>query len=156
MERNQKPFLRLGNNIKHKARAKRSIEDESSFIDDSRTSLNERMERSMSSRQQKLGPIFYQEPPSIYHFSNDTGRLGINMCFKYNTFNILVLNISIQSWHNRTCSFQVVRLTVLHMVYLYLKSIGMRWEIGSGKLILLGSHCHIEGIRHFYHMYPSL
>ena len=45
-----------------------------------------RLERSMSSRQQKLGPIFYQEPPSIYHFSNDTGRLGINMCFIYNTF----------------------------------------------------------------------
>ena len=45
-----------------------------------------RLERSMSSRQQKLGPIFYQEPPSTYHFSNDTGRFGINLCYKCSSF----------------------------------------------------------------------
>ena len=28
------------------------------------------------SRQQKLGPIFYQEPPPTFYFSNDTGKLS--------------------------------------------------------------------------------
>ena len=36
--------------------------------------LNSRLQRSPSSRQQKLGPIFYKEPPAIYYFSNDTGE----------------------------------------------------------------------------------
>ena len=57
-----------------KSRTKRSIEDESNFIDDSKTSFNIRKGRSMSSRQQKLGPIFYQEPPPTFYFSNDTGK----------------------------------------------------------------------------------
>jgi hypothetical protein len=56
-----------------KSRTKRSIEDESKIIEDS---TKGRMERSMSSRQQKLGPIFYQEPPPTFYFSNDTGKLN--------------------------------------------------------------------------------
>ena len=57
-----------------KSRTKRSIEDESKIIEDLGISMNGRMERSMSSRQQKLGPIFYQEPPPTFYFSNDTGK----------------------------------------------------------------------------------
>ena len=30
--------------------------------------------RVMLSRQQKMGPVFYHEPPSIFYFSNDTGN----------------------------------------------------------------------------------
>ena len=40
---------------------------------------NPRFPRSTSSRQQKLGPIFYKEPPTIYYFSNDTGMYRISI-----------------------------------------------------------------------------
>ena len=40
---------------------------------------NPRLQRSSSSRQQKLGPIFYKEPPTIYYFSNDTGMYRISI-----------------------------------------------------------------------------
>ena len=45
---------------------------------------NFRLERSLS-RQQKLGPIFYQEPPSTYFFSNDTGKLYCNILNNFYT-----------------------------------------------------------------------
>ena len=52
---------------------------------------NFRLERSLS-RQQKLGPIFYQEPPSTYFFSNDTGKLYSNILNKfYTTFSIFII-----------------------------------------------------------------
>ena len=55
-------------------RNKRPLKNESK-IDASASSMRSRMKRSALSRKQKLGPIFYREPPPTFYFSNDTGTL---------------------------------------------------------------------------------
>ena len=67
---NKKHFLHFR---KSKTRTKRTLKDKSN-TDISTSLMSLRNERSMLSRQQKLGPIFYQEPPSTFYFSNDTGK----------------------------------------------------------------------------------
>ena len=55
-------------------RNKRPLKNESK-IDASASSMRSRMKRSALSRKQKLGPIFYREPPPTFYFSNDTGTI---------------------------------------------------------------------------------
>ena len=57
-----------------KKKKKRATQDENSNTDTPPSFVGSRMQRAILSRQQKLGPIFYQEPPTTFYFSNDTGN----------------------------------------------------------------------------------